>query len=120
MKRTGSSNPLLRELVGRLKGLSRQEDTKIWARLASDLEKPTRQRRIVNISELDKNTKENDSVVVPGKVLASGTLSHKISIAAFKFSQTAMDKIRESNGDCLSIEELMKKNPKGKGLKIIG
>ena len=113
-------NPNLKTLIVKLKDLSRKEDVKLWKRVAVDLEKPSRQRRIVNISHLAKHTKDNESIVVPGKVLASGNLSHKLSIAAFRFSQTAAEKIKQSNGNCISINDLMEKNPKGKGVRIIG
>ena len=59
-------------------------------------------------------------VVVPGKVLGSGTLDHKITIAAFDFSDGAIEKLKESNCEMLSINELMSKNPKGSRVRVIG
>jgi large subunit ribosomal protein L18e len=120
MKRTGPTNPALKELIQKLNDLSRKENVKIWARLAFELERPTRQRRIVNLSSLEIHTKDNDEIVVPGKVLATGDLSHKLNVTAFRFSESAVEKIKQAKGSCLSIDELMKKNPKGKGLRIMG
>jgi large subunit ribosomal protein L18e len=59
-------------------------------------------------------------VVVPGKVLAAGNFDHPVNVAAFAFSEQARSKILRAKGKCLSISDLMKKNPKGTGVKIIG
>jgi len=116
MKRTGPSNPELQELIQLLK----KEQKPIWKRVAEDLEKPTRQRRIVNLSSINRSTTANDLIVVPGKVLGAGTLAHKLNIAAFSFSKQARTAIESAKGTCLSIPELIKKNPTGTNIKIIG
>ena len=107
-------------LIQELKKKSIDEKVKIWKRIATDLEKPTRNRRIVNLSKIDKYSKDNETVIVPGKVLGSGDLSKKITIAAYSFSEQAIDKIKESNGKALYIDELMKSNPKGNKIRIMG
>ncbi len=58
--------------------------------------------------------------MVPGKVLGAGKIDHPINVAAFAFSDQARLKILKAKGKCLSILELMKKNPKGANVKIIG
>jgi len=107
-------------LIQELKKKSIEEKVKIWKRIASDLEKPTRNRRIVNLSKIDRYTKDNDTIIVPGKVLGSGDLNKKLTIAAFSFSEQAIDKIKLSDGKALHIDELMKSNPKGNKVRIIG
>ena len=119
MKRTGPTNSQTRELVQQLHILASSQNAKIWKRIADDLEKPTRRRRIVNLSKLAKCTKENDNVIIPGKVLASGDINHKLTIGALQFSKHAKEKL-EKNSICLSLKELITQNPKGKNLKIIG
>jgi len=93
---------------------------KLWRRLAEDLEKPSRQRRNINISRINRYTDEGEVVVVPGKVLSCGNLDHKLTIAAWQFSQQAMEKIRSANSEVITISALLEKNPKGKGVRIIG
>lgn len=112
-------NEEIKKLISELKKLSVDNNVKIWKRIAEDLEKPVRQRRIVNIYKLSKYSKENDTVVVPGKVLGTGELTHKVNVAAFTFSEDAQKKIAEK-GQAISIYELMKKNPTGKNIKILG
>jgi len=113
-------NEQLQGLIQELKKKSIEEKVKIWKRIASDLEKPTRNRRIVNLSKIDRYTRENETVIVPGKVLGSGDLNKKITIAAYSFSEQALDKIKISEGKAINIKELMKSNPKGSKIKILG
>ena len=71
------------ELISSLKKLSIDRKVKIWKRIAVDLEKPTRIRREVNIYKLDKYCKDNETVIVPGKVLGMGDLTKKINAIVF-------------------------------------
>ena len=64
-------------------------------------------------------TTEDETVLVPGKVLGSGTLDHKVQVAALDFSQKAEDKIASAGGKCLDINLLLEENPTGSGVKII-
>ena len=120
MKRTGPTNTQLGNLIKELKKNAIEQNIKLWKRIAFDLEKPTRKRRVVNLARIDRYTREGEIIVVPGKVLASGFLNHKLTIAAQSFSRQAIEKIKKIDADYLSIEELLKKNPKGKKVKIIG
>ncbi len=113
-------NEELERLIRELKKKSIEEKVKIWKRIASDLEKPTRNRRIINLSKIDRYTKDNETIIVPGKVLGSGELNKKVVIAAYSFSDQALSKIKLCNGKAVNIEELMKKNPKGNKVRIIG
>ena len=113
------TNQNLKTLISEMKKVSSEQNVKIWKRVASDLEKPTRSRRIVNISRLNKYTESDDVIVVPGKVLGTGVLGHKLTVAAFSFSDSAKEKIND-NGKAVSIIQLLQDNPKGKKVKIIG
>lgn len=113
-------NNQLESLIGKLKEKSLNEKVKIWKAIAIELEKPTRNRRIVNLFKLDSHTKDNDTVIVPGKVLSNGEITHKITIAAYSFSKQAIEKIRNVQGTALTIEQLLEQNPKGEKVKIIG
>lgn len=116
VKRTGPTNTELASLIEDLKKLSLAEKAPIWKRIAKDLAKPTRQRRVINISKLDRFTKANEMIIVPGKVLGTGDMTHDITVAAWQFSGSANEKIKNA----ITIRDLMKKNPKGKGVRILG
>ena len=120
MTRTGPTNPLLRDLIGELKKRSNEQEVNLWKRIALDLEKPTRQRRAVNLSRINRHTKENEVIVVPGKVLGSGDLNHKLTISAYQFSEQAKDKLEKSGAQIVSLLELSKEKPDGKNIRIIG
>ncbi|MBW2978528.1 50S ribosomal protein L18e [Candidatus Woesearchaeota archaeon] len=120
MKRTGPTNEQMNTLIYELKKESTSQKVKIWKRIAEDLEKPTRKRRIVNLSRINRSTKANETIVVPGKVLGSGTLKHGLTVAAFSFSQSAKKIIEQAKGKYITINELLKNNPKGKDVRIIG
>ena len=120
MKRTGPSNLVLVSLIQELKKKSIEQNNGIWSRIATDLEKPTRQRRVVNLSSLSRHTKENETVVVPGKVLGAGSIDHKLTISAFQYSDGAKEKLEKAGAKIVSITELTKNNPSGKGIRIIG
>lgn len=117
--RTGPTNQVLKELIERLNEIAVEKKAPLWKRIAKDLSKSSRNRRIVNIYKLNKFTKDNETVVVPGKVLSLGELDHKLTVAAFSFSGSAMEKINK-NGKAITITELMKEDPKGKNIRILG
>ena len=119
MKRTGPTNPYLRKLIEDLRKRYFETKIPIWLTVAEKLVKPRRDRISVNLSDIDRNTSKNDTVLVPGIVLSSGEITKPVSIAAWRFSGGAKEKIEKSNGKCLTIEELIKDNPKGTGVKII-
>jgi large subunit ribosomal protein L18e len=119
MKRTGPSNQNLQMLITELKKISLAEGAKLWKRIAKDLEKPSRQRRSVNIYKIDKFARDGETVVVPGKVLSVGQLTKKLNVAAWTFSKEAEQKINKM-GKTLTIQQLVKENPKGKKVRILG
>jgi len=117
MKKT---NPHTTQLIGELKRHYRESGVALWRDLARRLERPSRNIAEVNLSKLDRYTAEKEVVVVPGKVLGSGTMQHPVTVAALAFSANSRDAIKAVKGDCITIEELVEKNPKGKGVRIIG
>ncbi len=117
--KTIKKNEALATLIVSLKTLAIEQKVNLWKRIASDLEKPSRQRRIVNIYKLNQHSTDGETIIVPGKVLGVGELDHKVNVAALSFSTEAEEKIAK-NGACMSIEELMKKDPKGSKVRILG
>ena len=115
MKRTGPTNLELKKLIVELKEASVTNKVDIWDAVARELEKSTRQRRAVNVYKLNRVTKPKETVVVPGKVLGTGDVDHEVTVAAFQFSSSARSKVKT-----MSIPELIKSNPKGKDVRIIG
>jgi len=119
VRKTKSTNPELTGLISFLKKQSREEGANIWLDVAGYLAKPSRKRITVNLSQLSRHAKKNEVIVVPGKVLGTGTIKHPITVAAFDFSATAKNKLKAAKAKHLSIPELAKKNPAGTNIRII-
>ncbi|GAH16373.1 unnamed protein product, partial [marine sediment metagenome] len=78
-------NQQLQSLIRELKKSSIENKVKLWKRIATDLDKSSSKRRVVNLSKINQYAKDQDIVVVPGKVLSLGELSKKLTIAALNF-----------------------------------
>jgi len=113
-------NDQVESLITTLKTLAIKNKRPMWKTLAVELSKPSRQKREVNIYKLERYAKDGEVIVVPGKVLGTGVLSKKITVAALQFSQSAIQKIQQTKGSVLSIEELMKKYPNAESVRIMG
>jgi large subunit ribosomal protein L18e len=113
------TNPKLVELIGTLKEKSYQEDVAIWKDVAKRLERSNRRKAEVNISQINRHSSPDETVLVPGKILGSGELNHKVNVIALNFSKRAEEKIAAAGGECLDISEILDKNPKGNKIRII-
>lgn len=120
MKQARTTNPELTNLIRSMRKKSREHEAKIWRDTANFLSRSRRRRTKVNVGQLDRFTKWGETLVIPGKVLGAGAIDHPIIVSAFTFSQLAQAKILKAKGKCLTLNELMEKNPKGTGVKIIG
>lgn len=110
------TNIQTRKLVSSLKKAGKE--IALWKRIAEEIEKPTKSMPSVNISKIDKYLREGETAIVPGKVLSVGNQTKNITVAAFKFSEAAKEKINKK-GKALTIEELLKTNPKGNKVRIL-
>jgi large subunit ribosomal protein L18e len=112
-------NNHIKELVHQLRVTSAKEDVGVWAAVAEDLERPTRRYAAVNLSALARTTRSGETIVVPGKVLGDGELPHALTIAALGFSESAQTKLKAQKATMLTITELVRKDPKGKTVRIV-
>ncbi len=69
-------------MIKDLKQASKKNEAPIWSRLADLALKPS-SRRVVNLTRINQVTKNNDVLFVPGKVLGTGNISHKIILCSF-------------------------------------
>ncbi len=120
MKKVRATNPELIKLIRLLRKKSRESEVEIWYCIADRLSGSRRKHIAVNVSRLNRYTKEGETVAVPGKVLGAGKIDHSINVAAFAYSDQARSKILKAKGKCLSILDLVKKNPKGTDVKVLG
>ena len=114
------TNAVVLHMAKELKEASKKNKAPIWSRLAELALKPSSARRTVNVSQIDRLTKDGDVIMVPGKVLGTGGMSHKITLCSFAISNSGVQKILEPGGKILSYSELIKNHPTGNGVTIIG
>ena len=99
---------------------SKKTKQKIWEDASQALLSTRKNRRSVNIAQISKNSKAGSKVIVPGKVLGTGSIDHQVTVAAYSFSQSAKTKISGSGGKCLSISEFMNAAKDAKGVLLLG
>ena len=119
VKKVIKTNPNSIELINKLYEQSRKEDAAIWKTVAQKLERSNRRIAEVNLSDISRHAKADETILVPGKVLSNGDLKDKVNVVAFNFSAKAQEKIKSAGGECISIEEIMKINPKGSNIRIM-
>ena len=107
-------------MIKDFKQASKKNEAPIWSRLADLAVKPSASRRVVNLTRINKTTNENNILFVPGKVLGTGSMSHKITLCSFSMSATAAKKIVQTGGKIMTYSEMIKKYPTGKGVIIFG
>ncbi len=100
-------NQTLKDTINALKEASDESGKAVWRALADELDKPKRRRVAVNLSRIDRHAAEGEVVAVPGKVLAAGSLSKPLKVAAFSFSEAALKKIGMAKGEAMTLTELL-------------
>lgn len=119
-KKNNKTNPDLKELIHNLKKHANENKVMLWKDIAERFEKPLNNWSVVNLKRINRTINEKETALIAGKVLSDGNLEKKVNIAAWSFSDRAIEKIKKSGGKTYTIEEIMKENPKGKNIRIIG
>ncbi|MBS3782727.1 MAG: 50S ribosomal protein L18e [Candidatus Thermoplasmatota archaeon] len=114
------TNPNLISLIKELKDRAREKEAPIWRDVAERLERSSKHWAEVNLSSIERNVEEGDTIVVPGKVLGAGILKKEVTIGAFKASRSAEESIAEAGGELLNLRELAERRPEGSDIKIMG
>lgn len=113
-------NAAINNTIWTLRGAFKKSKAQIWKALEYELSSRRSNRREVNVGRLSDITKEDDVVIVPGKILGSGVIDHKLTICTFSISEGAAKKILEAGGKIITLDRLIEKYPDGKGVRIIG
>ena len=115
---SSKTNPRLNSLIADLKSAARSTDAGIWADVAERLEAPRRTHAEVNLGRIERYAQEDETVIVPGKVLGSGALTKEVTVAAVDLSGTAQTKI-EQVGETMKLEQAIEQNPEGSNVRVI-
>ena len=117
---TRKSNSTLVKTITELKEASRKNEAPLWRSIANRLEGSSRNWPSVNVSKLEYNVSKNGKAVIPGKLMGTGIITKKMTVAAYSFTNSAKEKIQSAGGKCLSYNEMIKAAPKGTDVKVIG
>ncbi|MDQ3854432.1 MAG: 50S ribosomal protein L18e, partial [Thermoproteota archaeon] len=93
--------------IWNLRNAFKRHKAPIWRALQEELAGPRANRREINVRRLAEITKADEVVIIPGKVLGTGNLGHKLTVCAFSISQTAARKITESGGKVVTFDDLI-------------
>ncbi len=119
MKKTMTTNQALFDLIRDLKAVSAKLGVNVYKAAPATLAGPASRRPEVNMSRIEKYANDGETIVVPGKVLGSGILSKKVTIAAYTASEGAIAKIEASGSKFVSLKEYISKKPDTK-VRIFG
>jgi large subunit ribosomal protein L18e len=112
-------NQTLKDTIQALMKASDETGKAIWRALAEELDKPKRRRVAVNLSRIDRHAEEDEVVAVPGKVLAAGSLSKPLKVAAFQFSEGALEKISLAKGEAMTLTELLESGVEPSKIRVM-
>ncbi len=119
--RTGPTNEMTREIIVDLEKEGKKTGKKVWGEIASRLSKPTRSRAEINVYSLNVLAKKNEGciLVVPGKVLATGSADTKIDVACFACSEKARKTIHGAKGKVMNLKELIESKTASNKMVIV-
>jgi len=106
-------NPELRETI-----LAAKKEDK-WVRIAGILSGPRRKSISLNLEEINKNSKDGEILIIPGKVLSQGEINKKIKIVAQSFSKEAKEKLEKAKIPTSDIIKEIKNNPGMKKCRVL-
>jgi large subunit ribosomal protein L18e len=113
-------NAELAHVLIALRKAAKAHEAPVWFAVAERLSRPRRKTCPVNVGHLERLANAKDTLVIPGKLLAHGSLSKPLTVAAYNYSEDARAKIHQAGGQALSITELLKAKPDGAGVRLFG
>ena len=113
-----ASNPVRRHAAVMLEKAGKEQRAQIWKVASGMLSSPGKTSVAVNLGRISRLAENGGAVFVPGKVLGTGALGKKVTVGAFAFSSSAKSKIEASGGSALTVDQFIKKYPKGSGVRL--
>ena len=114
-----ASNPERRRAAVMLEKAGKKQRAAIWRDASSMLSGEGKTRVEVNLGRISRAAGDGEAVFVPGKVLGTGVIGKKVTVGAFAFSSGAKSKIEASGGSALTVDEFVRRFPKGSGVRLV-
>jgi large subunit ribosomal protein L18e len=118
-RRSRKGNPELLGLLVELRRAARAHSAPVWGSVADRLERARHQVLPMNVGQLERLAAAGETIVVPGKLLAAGPLTKKLTVGAFSFSEGAREKVHAAGGSALPLSALLKSKPDGAGVRLL-
>ena len=115
-----SNNPIIKETLEKLEKVYKEKNETFWSSIAEMISRSNSRRPIVNVGKISQLTKENDVVLIPGKILGDGLVDHSVTVGALFMSKSACKKITTAGGSMLNLVEFAEKYPDGSGVIVMG
>ncbi len=80
---------------------------KLWKKTYGLVAVPSRKRTTMNLYKIDRYSKAGENVIVPGKVLSTGMITHKFNISAIEFSAGALKALKAADCKVVDIKEMI-------------
>jgi large subunit ribosomal protein L18e len=114
------TNTLVSETGWILRKASKESKAPIWNAIERKITGRRANRSEINVGMLAKVTENGQTVIVPGKILGTGSIGHKLTVCSFSISEAAAAKIIQADGSVMNLKDFIKKYPDGRGVRIIG
>merc|ERR1719506_1401899 len=125
-KNTRSTNLYVHLLIKLFRFMSRRTDSGTWAVILRRLVASRVNKPPVSLSKIikhhsDKKQFDKDIAVIVATVTDDERILEipKMNIAALKFTEAARARITKAGGVCMTLDELVKKCPTGKGMHLL-
>ena len=119
LRKSKTTNKELFVCINDLRKLSNQVGVMLFRAVAKKLSCSSKNRAIVNLTKIDKHTKKDESVIIPGKVLGSGSIKKPVHIISFDASKSAIEKIHKAKGTFTQLGKFAKSKPKIKPKMLV-
>ena len=71
---------------------------------------PRRRRIVVNLDEINRRSRDGESVLVPGKILGIGSVRKKLKICAVEYSKGVVEKLKGSKCEMVDVNAILKES----------
>lgn len=109
--KTRTTNQELFDTIRVCTKYSNSKNVALYKTIADELSRSASQRAEVNLSKIEKLSNSGDVIIVPGKVLATGILTKKVTIVAFSASETAIERIISAGAKFVTIMDYVSNKP---------
>jgi len=118
-RRSRKGNPELLRVLVELRRAARNHHAPVWESVAERLERSRHALVPLNVGQLERLAAADETIAVAGKLLSEGPLSKRLTVGAFSYSAQARAKVRAAGGSALSLHDLLKAKPDGKGVRFL-